>query len=203
MLSKLMKITSLILVVLMLSACTATPAAINVKPQVNVESLTNKSVDDKVLHSRFLNMLNHNYVYNDDFYFDDELINNSIIALLHLRDTENDSYINSAYVSDYIFNMYGKIYKDYSFLNTDFPQIEGFVFILPRGYTEYEHSIVSVEKNLDNSYTVVTNITYETHDGDVVTEKATTLFIENNESVFGFNILYSDIEEVALDVTVC
>ena len=204
MLNRLLKVTSLILVVLMLSACTATPAVVNeTKPEVKVQLLTEKSEDDSVLHSRFLNMLNHNYVYNNDFYFDNLLINNSIIALLHLRDEENDSYINSVYVSDFIFNLYGKIYNDYSFLNTEFPQIDGYVYIVPRGFTEYEHSIVSVEKNLDNSYTVVTDITYETHDGEVVTEKATTLFIENSESIFGFNILYSDIEEAALNITVC
>lgn len=204
MLNKFLKVAALILVIAMLSACTATPAKITEnKPEAKVELLSQKSADDIVLHSRFLNMLNHNYVYNNDFYFDDELINNSIIALLHLRDKENDSYINSAFVSDYVFNMYGKIYSDYSFLNTDFPQLDGFIYIVPRGYTEYEHSIVSVEKNLDGSFTVITNITYENHDGVSVTEKATTLFIENTESAFGFNILYSDITPIAKNTISC
>ena len=43
----------------MLSACTATPAVVTEsKPEVKVELLTEKSEDDNVLHSRFLNMLN-------------------------------------------------------------------------------------------------------------------------------------------------
>lgn len=204
MLNKFFKVAALILVIAMLSACTATPAKITEnKPEAKVELLSQKSADDIVLHSRFLNMLNHNYVYDDNFYFDDVLVNNSIIALLDLRDKENEDYIKSAYVSDYIFNMYGKIYNDYSFLNPDFPQLEGYVYILPRGYTEYEHSIVSVEKNLDGSFTVVTDVTYENHDGFSVTEKATTLFIENTESAFGFNILYSEITPSTENIKFC
>ena len=60
--------------------------------------------ENKVLESRFLNMLNHNFVYNEAFETTDGVVNNSVIALLEFAE---DGYIAENYVSDYILNMYG------------------------------------------------------------------------------------------------
>ena len=48
---------------------------------------------ENILNSRFLNMLNHNYVYGDGIGSVEAIVNNSIIALLDLRDKENEDYI--------------------------------------------------------------------------------------------------------------
>ena len=60
--------------------------------------------------------------------------------------------------------MYGIEIDDMSQLNAEFPQIDGYLYIIPRGYTTYSHSILSVEQNEDGSYTVVSNVTVKGHD---------------------------------------
>ena len=43
----------------------------------------------KVLETRFLNMLNHNFVYSEDFENLDDIDNNSAIALLNQKDGDH------------------------------------------------------------------------------------------------------------------
>ncbi len=148
---------------------------------------------DKVLETRFLNMLNHNFVYDDAFYNDSSLVEDSMLALL---DNANGSFLEEAILSDYIFNMYGKKYQDFDFLREDSPKKQGCVYILPRGFNDYNHEIVSVADNNDGSFTVITNVEILGADNTVENLKCETLFLKADDSAFGFNILYSDIIEV-------
>ena len=154
------------------------------------------NVQDKVLETRFLNMLNHNFVYDDAFYDDAALANASMLALLEVAD---GSFLDQNYLADYIFNMYGKIYKDFDFLGEALPQKDGFVYIIPRGYEVYTHEMVSLTANEDGSYTAVTNVEISYEDGSVEVLQAETLFIEAEESAFGYNILYSQIFSAVAD----
>ena len=171
----------------------------NTKTQVITVAKSNNK-QGTALEKRFLNMLNHNFVYNDDFYDDYTLVNNSVLALLNVSE---DSFVNRVYLDDYIFNMYGKKYSDYSFLDTLSEQPENYVYILPRGYSVYTHKLVSLTKNEDGSYTVVSDVEISFEDGTTSTQRATTLFLENKESSFGFNILYSDINEILSNSVDC
>lgn len=152
----------------------------------------NSGVEDKALETRFLNMLNHNFVYDDAFYDDAALVNDSMIALL---DVAEDSYISQEHLGDYLFNMYGKIYSDYSFLGEESLDKAGYVYLLPRGYSEYSHTIVSVNANEDGSYTVLTDVAVSSESG-TQTLKCETLFLVAEDSAFGYNMLYSDIIEL-------
>ena len=159
----------------------------------NAQVLTvanNTVTENKVLESRFLNMLNHSFVYDSDFYNKETLVNNSVLALLDLAD---NGFVSETYVSDYIFNMYGINVADFSDINVDFEQKQGYVYIVPRGYSVCEHKIISVTDNSDGSYTVVTNVEISLDDGTVITDTATTVFLQNAESQFGYNIVYSEI----------
>ena len=49
---------------------------------------------EKILSARFLNMLNHNFVYGEAFDYTDDLINDSVIALLDRRDNDNEDFIS-------------------------------------------------------------------------------------------------------------
>ena len=149
--------------------------------------------EQKVLEARFLNMLNHSFVYDSSFDTVEAIVNDSVIALLDMRDSEDDSYISEAIVSDYIYSMYGIEIEDFSGINADFPQREGYVFILPRGYEIYSHEITSVVMNEDGTYTVITNVKISTHDGQIYTDICESLFVENAFSQFGYNIVYSNI----------
>ena len=85
------RILSLLLIILIVAVCSSVlaPAAADDKEQNVTESV----VVENALDTRFLNMLNHNYVYNSDFDCADDIINNSIAALIDLRDKENEDYI--------------------------------------------------------------------------------------------------------------
>ncbi len=180
-------------VVLLSFACVKPEAAYNAVPESNnteVITVSKNNTIDKALKTRFLNMLNHSFVYNEDFYNDSALVNNSVLALLDLAE---ESFVEEAYLKDYIFNMYGKIYDDFAFLGET--EKEGYVYIIPRGYNIYTHKISAVTDNNDGSYTVLTEVEISYEDGSVETLGCETVFLSNAESAFGYNIMYSDILE--------
>ncbi len=147
--------------------------------------------ENKVLETRFLNMLNHNYVYSEDFEDLEKIVNNSIIALLEQRDSENEDYISDSIVNAYLFDMYGFKITDFSQINKDFDYKEGFVYIIPRGFAKYEHKPLALNTNEDGTYTFTTLVTIRTHDGFSETLTAETVFAKNSSSIFGFNIVSS------------
>ena len=178
----------LICSVMILSLCSFAPVK---SVEVKEEKTEVVAVDtNKVLEKRFLNMLNHSFVYNDDFYNDEALLNASALALLNLA---NDGFIDEAYLKDYVFNMYGKIYDDFDGINEDMPQKDGAFYVIPRGYDLYEHSNAVITANEDGSYTVVTDVIIDYHFGEKVEAVSTTIFLPSEESQFGFNILFSDL----------
>lgn len=184
------KLISAVLIcsVMILSLCSFAPVK---SVEVKEEKTEVVAVDtNKVLEKRFLNMLNHSFVYNDDFYNDEALLNASALALLNLA---NDGFIDEVYLKDYVFNMYGKIYDDFDGINEDMPKKDGGFYVIPRGYDLYEHSNAVITANEDGSYTVVTDVIIDYHFGERVEAVGTTFFLPNDESQFGFNILYSDL----------
>lgn len=160
---------------------------------VTVANVNKQDNGSKVLEARFLNMLNHNFVYGADFDSVDAIVNNSVIALLDLRDGEDESYIAQSFVADYVFNMYGVEIEDFAAVNPHLPQKEGYVYILPRGFSVYTHQMAGVQMNEDGSYTVITKVTTHSHDGVSNTEFCKTLFVANSASQFGYSIISSDI----------
>lgn len=172
------------------------PKEIAVSEETDVITVADNVADtpdeSEILNSRFLNMLNHSFVYNDDFYSVDALVNSSMPALLDLRDSQDDSYIKEIYVADYLYNMYGIEIADLSEVNSEFGRKEGYIYIVPMGFEIYNHSILDITENEDGSYTVKTQVEISSHDGIVSVETCESLFIENEESQFGYNILYSE-----------
>ncbi len=142
---------------------------------------------------RFLNMLNHNSSYNEDFSSVDRLVDNATIELLDLRDETDEDYIALPFVADYVNNMYGVELGDVTELNPQFPQKDGFIFINPRGFTEYNHEFVALEENEDGTFTVETVVTAEYHDNSSENLSCISLFVPNDSSDFGYNIVYSNI----------
>lgn len=159
-----------------------------VEPKIN-----NSPNSLKISEARFLNMLNHNYVYSEAFDSLEDIVNDSIVALLDKRDFENCSYVSQEIVNNYLFDMFGFKVDDFSQINSNFPYLEGYVYIVPRGYSKYEHKPVSINLNEDGTYTFITDVLIKSHDGVVVSARSKTLFIENKDSIFGYNIVVSEI----------
>lgn len=157
---------------------------------------TNKAVTEtvdsaKVLEARFLNMLNHSFAYGEELASVDDLVNCSVTAL-YVMGGAVGSFIEESRVEDYLYNMYGVEVENLSSVNADFPKKDGYVYIIPRGYTVYRHTVASVRLNEDGSYTVTTDVTIDSHDSREE-GKAVTLFVKNSNSQFGFNIISSEI----------
>lgn len=193
------KVIALLLSVVTIALCSSL-----MTPVVAEGANSNANVSDGVtvsaVETRFLNMLNHNFVYNSDFENADTIVNNSILAILNLRDSEDQDYIAEDYVRNFVKDMYGIEIVDMSNLNSEFPHKDGYLYIVPRGYTTYTHKIVSVNQNDDGSYTVVSDITVKNHDSDAKSQKAVSLFVKNDDSAFGYNMIYCNIIENSLDV---
>ena len=184
-----LSITALAVVLLIsFTSLTVKPAAnaTEKKPAVTVS-------EEKALGARFLNMLNHNFVYNDAFESVYEMTACSEVALL---DKAEDGYIKQSLLAGYLYNMYGVENADFAAVTKDFPQRENYVYVIPRGFSVYKHSAPVITENEDGSYTVVTDVEISSHDSDVETAKATTLFVKNENSAFGFNIISSDISAI-------
>ena len=184
-----LSITALAVVLLIsFTSLTVKPAAnaTEKKPAVAVS-------EEKALGARFLNMLNHNFVYNDAFESVYEMTACSEVALL---DKAEDGYIKQSLIAGYLYNMYGVENADFAAVTKDFPQRENYVYVIPRGFSVYKHSAPVITENEDGSYTVVTDVEISSHDSDVETAKATTLFVNNENSAFGFNIISSDISAI-------
>lgn len=184
-----LSITALAVVLLIsFTSLTVKPAAnaTEKKPAVTVS-------EERVLGARFLNMLNHNFVYNNEFESVYEMTACSEVALL---DKAEDGYIKQSLIAGYLYNMYGVENIDFAAVTKDFPQRENYVYVIPRGFSVYKHSAPVITENEDGSYTVVTDVEISSHDSDVETAKATTLFVKNENSAFGFNIISSDISAI-------
>ncbi len=139
---------------------------------------------------RFENMLNHNYLFGDDFNDINKVVDKSIIPLLDKRDGD---FIREDIVKSFVENMYDFDIEGYA-PNTNAPLRDGYIFIMPMGYENISHKIISVSAN-DLLYCVVSEITFITHDGETETATCETVFLENQNSAFGYNIISANISE--------
>lgn len=178
------------LVLLMLTSS----SVIALKPAETVDNkpAVQAADTDKVLEARFLNMLNHSFAYGEDLGSVEALVNCSVAALCNMDGGAEESFMDETRVKDYLYNMYGVEVENLSSVNAEFPKKDGYVYIIPRGYTVYKHTVDSVMLNEDGSYTVTTLVNIDSHDGEE-NGRAVTLFVKNSDSQFGFNIISSEI----------
>ena len=171
-------------------------SVLSVRPSAKGSEAPVKSASydaNEALKARFLNMLNHNFAYDTAFESAEDLVNCAVLAQLNLRDSKNDAYIAENYIKSYLLDMYGVEVDDFSVFNTDFPHKDGFVYIVPRGFSVFSHSNAVVAENEDGTYTVTTDVTVIGHDSDEEKGKAVTMFVKSSDSKFGFYILSSNI----------
>lgn len=186
-----MTVFALVLCLVLLCSFQLKPTATHLVAEAETQTETDTA---QVLSARFLNMLNHNQAYGEDFYDTDTLTERSVVSLLDRREADSD-YIDAVFVQDFLLSMYGVEKSDFSDFQTDWPQKEGCVYIIPRGYTEYDHELVSAVRNEDGSYTVVTDVTVTAHDGEVESLEGVALFLENSESPLGYQLVSADLFE--------
>ena len=141
--------------------------------------------------ARFLNMLNRNFVYGEDFNSAQTIVNNAVTALLDKADDEG--YVNQLYVAEFLNNMYGAAFENLDEINGEEHYKEGFVYVIPRGFTSYEHTCADVVANVDGTFTVTTDVAITLHDSEPLSLTAITHFVKNENSIFGYSIISSEI----------
>lgn len=184
-------LTAIIISALLLSIC-----AFSVSPTLaaeNEETIPVTAVvnNEKVLEAKIQSLLNLNNVFGDGFLDNETLVNCAAINLREFAD--DDGFIPSGLIETYIKDMYDIDLEITESINSQFPQKEGYVYLIPRGFTEYRHEIVKTEA--DGEYiTVYSKMTADFHDAAAQTVDVVSLLIKNENSTFGFSILSSEIE---------
>lgn len=150
---------------------------------VNVTS----SVDGSVI-ARFETMLNNNFVYNEDFESDKAIIENSILSLVnHIENGQ----IDMALTLNFIANMYGRQVDPNAAVYEFLPADEGKFAVVPKGFSVYRHNNLTVEE-IDGGFSVTSEMTVDAHDtiGSKVLVKS--IFVPNEGSTFGYNLIKSE-----------
>ncbi|MBR6572788.1 MAG: hypothetical protein IKK77_03640 [Clostridia bacterium] len=173
------KIFSLVLIFILIISCNYPVAT----------AVTHEETPQNTEYARFENMLNHNKLYGSDFNDINKVVDNSILCL---RDRAEDEFIKKDLVEAFVYNMYDLDIKGYE-PNPNAPTKDGYIFIMPRGYEEFSHKVISVTKN-GTLNCVISEITVKTHDGEVETTTCETVLLENEKSAFGYNIISSNIQ---------
>lgn len=157
-----------------------------VKPALNVTETENK-VDGSMI-ARFETMLNNNFLYNDGFNDDKAIIENSILSLAsHIENGEIDKNLTLNFIA----NMYGR-QVDPAAASYDFlPVGEDKFAVIPRGYSVYTHTVTDVDET-EAGFVVYSDMVIDAHDS--VCEKVTvrSIFVPNEGSIFGFNLVKSE-----------
>lgn len=159
---------------------------VTVNKQENLP-VSEKNVGGAVI-ARFENMLNHNYLYNDDFEDDKTIIENSILALLQYAD---EGEINKELVLNFIANMYGRQVDDDSCVYDFATPSKGNFLVVPKGYYTVSHKITSAEEN-DGGYVVFSQMTVDSHDTEEYTVTVKSVFVQNAGSCYGYNLVSSE-----------
>ena len=186
---KLISILAMLLITAVALTVSVSAAHSLAKPAVqNTPAATDAAVE-KALAARFTNMLNHNYLYDDDFNSDRSVIENSMLALLdHAENDELDQNL----VLSFIANLYGRTVDPNAAIYDFLPASPGKFAILPRGYSTISHQVTEMEEN-EGGYLVQSIMTVQPHDGAAYTIKAQTVFVKNETSSFGYNLVSSNL----------
>ena len=183
------------ILVVLLSCCLFLNGFISVAP---VADNAAPSLDE-VKAARFENLLNINTVYGEDFLDNQKLVNAALVVLKGYADDEG--FIENAIVSAYIKDMYDINLDINEKINEGLPQKEGYVLLIPRGHSVYNHTVTAIEEN-ENFVLVTSNVVVTTHEGDVLNLTAETKFIENENSSFGYSIIDSVLFEKAVGLKI-
>ncbi|HHW46666.1 MAG TPA: hypothetical protein GXX17_07185 [Clostridiales bacterium] len=150
-----------------------------------------------VLAARIENLLNLNRVFDNGFENPREIIEEVEIQLLGLAvsDEFGQQYINQEYVLSFIKQLYGIDVEPKAGLYDFLPAPDGYFAIPAKGYSLISHRDIEYTILPNGDINVNSVMTIDAHDSEPVDVKVKTLLRPNSDSVFGYNIISSDIIE--------
>ena len=153
---------------------------------------------EKVFEAHIANLLNLNNVYGEDFTDNEALVN---AAAVNLHTYANESgFIPNEIVTAYIKDIYDIDIEINDTINVNMPKMQGFVYLIPRGYSVFTHQILNIT-DCGDYLTVVSLVSIDAHDSASVIGTATTRLAKNDTASFGYNIICSDIDYNAVSLT--
>lgn len=160
------------------------------EPEKYVPVESPETVDSDISpEEQFLNMLNLNFCYGDNFKTIDRIAVSSAISL---RDYAVDipGYginVSKILAEGFIKSFYGKV-VDLTNVKTDFAP-EGFIALPCYEVGTQDHRIISVTETVDGQFEVVSSVTFIYGGYDAETYTAVSHFVKNTDSEYGFNLL--------------
>lgn len=175
------------------------PAAQSVENEIEAlpEATQDKTVGEKEteipLEKKLLSMLNVNYCYADAFLSDERM---AVMSAITLSDYSTDipGYgicVNKALIDGFAKSFYG-VELELDSVKTDCAP-EGFVALPCYEVGSQSHEIVSVTAT-ENGYEVISTVTFYYSSYDIDVYSATSLFVKDSESEFGFNLKSCSLE---------
>ena len=163
-------------------------AVAETKAEKQVSTVNAVSSIDGAVVARFETMLNNNFVYNQDFDSDKAIIENSILSLVnHIEDGQ----IDMALTLNFIANMYGRQVDPSAATYEFLPADEGKFAVIPKGFSVHRHNNLTVEE-IDGGYSVTSEMTVDAHDTDGAKILVKSIFVPNDGSLFGYNLIKSE-----------
>jgi|GEM_PF-4000646 hypothetical protein len=175
-------ITTVSLVVLLSFSLMA--SLISAVPAVEPEAENNAYEAEKAV---FTEMLDKNYIFNEAFTSDADLIEGAMLSLLP---TAEDGRLKKDDIAAFMLDFYGIVMNEKAY-PVEYVKDDYFYYI-PKGYNRPYHEIVSIERDGD-TYFVISNMKLDTHDNGVEPYTVKTAFIANSSSSYGFNLINCEI----------
>lgn len=137
----------------------------------------------------FTTMLNKNFLYNEAFVSDADLIEGTMLSIM---DEAVEGRLLKNRVAEFMLDFYGVTMNENAY---DANYIAGeYFYYIPKGFNKAEHVITSIDYD-GECYTVCSTANFSAHDAQEEPIKVTSTFIKNENSTFGFNLLNCTIEE--------
>ncbi len=151
-------------------------------------NITAKATPDmqEVEKAHLEHILSINNIYGDGFTDNETLVNSAALTLRSYADS--DGFIPEEIVTAHIKALYDIDLVITDNINSEMPKKEGYVYLIPRGYTSYTHDIISATWDGD-TMVVYSAITANYHDSGTILGTATSILQKNENSEFGYNIL--------------
>ena len=136
----------------------------------------------------FTEMLNKNYVYNDAFVSDYDLIEGAMLSLLP-QATEGRLHKNT--IKEFLLDFYGIVMNESAYDPNYIA--EDYYYYVPKGYDVAEHNIISIEQD-GIYYTVTSEMEISAHDNEVRPHKVISVFEKTNNSSYGYYLTNCEIQ---------
>lgn len=161
-----------------------------VETPLNENIIETEFNSEKAFESHIVNLLNLNNVYGDDFTDNEKLVNKAAISMRSYANA--NGFIEESIIVSFVKDMYDIDLVITEDINKDMPKRDGFVYLIPRGYTLYNHTIMDIT-DMGKYLSVTSSVNILYHNDCVEVGTATTKLVKNPNCSFGYSIMDSQI----------